>query len=122
MVEMCPRPISTTREATATEPTLAQSARQLQDGPRLGCAQAGWGRCAEVRSPDVVQGLRGDDLRSFLARGRNLIRRRAPVTKASISATNRCTSDPYANALLIRSSGSCRMFARPRVSQAAPTQ
>jgi hypothetical protein len=57
-------------------------------------------------------------LSSFLgSRGWKLIKPRALVIRASISATNRCASDPHANSLLMRSSGSCRMFGHPRVSR-----
>ena len=55
--------------------------------------------------------------RFLRSRGPKLITPRALVIRASISVTNRCASDPHANSLLIRSSGSCRMFGHPRVSR-----
>ena len=66
----------------------------------------------------VVEDLRGDGLPRFLrSRGAKLITPRALEIRASISVTNRFASDPHANSLLIRSSGSCRMFGHPRVSR-----
>jgi hypothetical protein len=71
----------------------------------------------------MVEDLRGDGLRGFLrSRGRKLIRCRALVISTSISVINRCASDPHAITLLIRSSGSCRMFGHPRGLEAAPTR